>query len=78
MTPSVSSKGSRRENAINDGISETSANGYTAGYTAEAKNDNADPVTTLAAALMTLSETDRARLAAMLQSEGFANNGGAL
>jgi hypothetical protein len=42
------------------------SSGCTTGCTSEAKPEQADPLTPLAAALLGLSQTDRARLAAML------------
>jgi hypothetical protein len=53
-------------------ISATAANACTPACTSEAKSEQTDPVAALAAALLSLSPADRARLAALLtgQAEG--------
>ncbi len=66
MTPSVSSKGTPNASVENKGLAERTISGCTAGCTSEPGTANADPLAALASALLGLSATDRARLAALL------------
>ena len=66
MTPSVSSNGSPIASGTGEGLAASDSDRCTTGCTSEAKTDHADPVTTLAAALLGMSSADRARLAALL------------
>ena len=72
MTPSVSSKGTSDASEIGEGLAASASDACTGACTNEAKPEQADPLATLAAALLGLSPEDRARLAAMLlgQEEG--------
>ena len=51
-------------------VTSSPSSGCTAGCTAEAKPEHADPLAPLAAALLALSAADRARLVAMLLGQG--------
>jgi hypothetical protein len=66
VTPSLSSKNSSNTSGTDKGLAATDPPACTPACTSEAKSDQIDPVAALAAALLSLSPTDRARLAALL------------
>jgi hypothetical protein len=72
VTPSVSSKGITDATDAGKGLAESSPTVCTPVCTSNAGNAKTDTVATLAAALVSLSPGDRARLAALLtgQAEG--------
>jgi hypothetical protein len=74
VTPSVSSKGRPDASEANKGLAEQAPNGCTSGCTDKENIEQPDRLAALAAALLSLSPADRARLAAMLlsQQEGGA------
>jgi hypothetical protein len=66
VTPSVSSKSPSLATDDGKGVAPSGTDGCTTGCTSDGKTEQADPLGVLAAALLGLSPTDRARLAAML------------
>src|SRR5262249_45466789 len=66
VTPSVSSNRPSDASEIGKGVTSSPSLRCTNGCTNEAEATNDDPLAPLAAALLALSDTDRARLAALL------------
>ena len=70
MTPSVSSKGTPDATEAGKGLAESSPAVCTPVCTSKPEKANAGTVEALAAALLGLTPADRARLAAVLLSQG--------
>jgi hypothetical protein len=70
VTPSVSSNVSPVASRISEGLATSHNSACTYACTSEPKTDRADPVPNLAAALLVMTPTDRARLATLLVGLG--------
>jgi hypothetical protein len=74
VTPSLSSKNISNLSGANKELAASRDSGCTGGCTSEAKTQETDQVGALAAALLSLSSSDRARLAALLTGQAEGEN----